>query len=1745
MSRSKKIIKKTGKIILFLMVGVLLLLGILLIYIHTDSGKRFVKNKVESYLENKLKTNIEIGSLDYRLPQWISLKKIYIQDRNKDTLLSGDEIRVDIKMLKLINGETDIEKIFLSNVYARIQRPATDSNYNYQFIIDAFDSGSETNNIKDTASLKISLAKLTAKKIRFVMEDAYAGINMSASLQELNTSLKKFQPDKLVFLFKDFSVNGLNYNMRTVQGNIVSEENNKEDSPVEALINADKISLSNIQVGIEDMVTGMVSKNQLQQLISEDLRFDMSHKLVSAARLNIDSAGIVFKQAFVKDSMAVKISASTQTTDSWKFSAGNFNTSRLSLQYDDPNVKPALKGFDPSHIDAGKINIAISGFQFSEDSTSALVKQFTFADKSGFRIDSTHADFSMNKNRIAVNDIYLKTPNSLIRRSFSLSYDSLSGIQQNPQNSLIEAVLAKSVISFNDIYLLMPELEKSLPPASFANQTMSINTGIRGNLKTLFIPYLELSGLSGSSMAAKAVLYNLTDTRQFAYDLTLLKGRFLKSDLIKFIPKENLVQFKDLPAVIDFTGNFKGNKDKVDGNLNILTEGFAFNGNISLANITDPSKLTYGFNAQKISVTKKILQSQLPPALLTQIELPDYISMSGKLEGNKENLRPDLKINSSYGDLQVKGYINHFSDSMKASYDLAISTSGFQLGKLIRQDSVFGIVAGNFSAKGTGYDYKTMQASVKGDLDKFAYNQYVYNNVLLDARFNKGLMDATGSINDTAARLQFSATANLHDRYPTVNASLDIDTLRLQALHFTDSLLDLSGKLSLRADNLQPHRLSASLLVDTFNIRTSTTLIPLDSVSLVASSANGIDSIKLNAPFAKFDAGGNFEYDKLPASLQQYIRNYYQLPGKFEITDSLPLQQLAFNGTIIPHPLFEAVNPELKIKEVISLDGSFYSDAADSALNMNIKTAAVAYGDNTLSNALFTVRSSSDLISNRLQFDTLQSGGNTFYQSDLNANLGQDRIYLNASTKDKKGKDWFGIKGYAALMEDVYRLRITDTVLLNHEDWIAASDNYIEYSPAGLVVNNFLITSDTARIFIQSEQEKPNSPIAINIDNFNLSNLSSLVSSDTVFLSGILDVKARVDELDQPLPAFAGDATISGLMVENKPIGDIVMNAAKTDSNSIAANARLTGNGNDLLLKGKYYLSDSLKQFDANLDIKKLNVKTIEALSDGMLTNSSGNLHGSADLYGRFDDPRWKGKLVFDTTQFTVAQLGSPYRIDNQSISFEYPKLVFDNLLIKDSLNHALKIDGNIAMIENGQMAFNLDLNANDFILLNSKKALSNQFFGFASVDANVSVSGTSESPKIEGDVLLNKKSDITIILPETSYGEDDGNTIVRFIDTDTFNLNESRNGFTQVKTDKGSFGKYLFYNLNLEVNKDASLKIIVDPVTGDEVQVRGDARLNAGVDPGGNLVLAGVYELDQGYYVLNYQFLQRKFNLLKGSTIVFAGAPQDADVNISAEYITNTTARDLLGNEITDVNPAMANALRQKLPFKVLLYVKGKLTKPEISFDIQLDATSNQLTSELKTTIESKLQQLRTDAAATNKQVFSLLLLGRFVGEQSSDFFKGNGADFTDIARQSVSQFLSSALNEIASDIFKGIDVDLNLNSYNDFRTGAGQQRTDVNLAVSKSFFDERLTVTVGKNFGLEGEDPTAKASRNSSGFRPDVTVAYKLTRDGKYMIRAYTKNQFEVILDGYVVENGVSFVVTLDYDKFRELFRKPIKKN
>ena len=648
--------------------------------------------------------------------------------------------------------------------------------------------------------------------------------------------------------------------------------------------------------------------------------------------------------------------------------------------------------------------------------------------------------------------------------------------------------------------------------------------------------------------------------------------------------------------------------------------------------------------------------------------------------------------------------------------------------------------------------------------------------------------------------------------------------------------------------------------------------------------------------------------------------------------------------------------------------------------------------------------------------------------------------------------------------------------------------------------------------------------------------------------SGIIDAKFIVSEFDKKLPAFTGNIEVDSLQFMQQPLGTIKLFTERVGENTITANMGLSGNGNNVVVKGNYYLNDETKEFDVSVDIRPLKLTTLQAFSNGNLVGSSGNLNGNLTVDGKFAEPHWKGSIQFDSTRFGLAKFGTAYAINNQKIYFDYPSIAFSNFTVKDSLNNSMVVSGAVTATSISEFDLDMSLSAKNFLLVNVAKAIDNQVYGNAAVDAEVMVKGNSTHPVIEGNISLNDKSDVTLVLPENNVNKDAAKSVVRFIDRDTFDLPENIK-FRPVIDAKPAFAQFLNYNLNIEVTKKASLTILIDPSSGDELKIQGDAQLNAGIDPGGNILLAGNYELNSGYYILNFQFLRKKFNLLPGSTIAFAGSPTNADINIKAEYIANTSAKDLLGNEVGSIDPKLANMFKQEIPFRVLLSLKGAMMKPEISFDIEMPDENIQISSDLRTTIENKLAQLRGDVAATNKQVFSLLLFNRFVGEQSTDFFKtsgsGDGGGFNDIARQSVSKFLSAALDNIASDLFKGLDVDLNLNSYKDYSSGDAQQKTDLNVAVSKSFVNDRLSISVGKNFGVEGQDASAKAAKaKGSGFLPDVTLNYKLSQDGKYMVRAYKKTQFEVILDGYIIESGLAFIVTMDFDKFNELFRKKSKK-
>jgi hypothetical protein len=76
---------------------------------------------------------------------------------------------------------------------------------------------------------------------------------------------------------------------------------------------------------------------------------------------------------------------------------------------------------------------------------------------------------------------------------------------------------------------------------------------------------------------------------------------------------------------------------------------------------------------------------------------------------------------------------------------------------------------------------------------------------------------------------------------------------------------------------------------------------------------------------------------------------------------------------------------------------------------------------------------------------------------------------------------------------------------------------------------------------------------------------------------------------------------------------------------------------------------------------------------------------------------------------------------------------------------------------------------------------------------------------------------------------------------------------------------------------------------------------------------------------------------------------------------------------------------------------------------------------------LQAKLTQLRQQPDELNKQVFALLLLNRFIGENPFASESG-GTTVSSLARESASKILSQQLNNLAGDLISGVELNFDL---------------------------------------------------------------------------------------------------------------------
>lgn len=134
-----------------------------------------VQNKAKDIAVNELKkmldTEISIEKIRLSLFDHISLEKIYVEDRNKDTLLFANELNAGLDIWQLLNGELLVTGIKLDDFIIKANQQDSLSDYNYQYIIDTFASQDSIPK-EDTSEggLKIVLKDIVIKNGRLKYE---------------------------------------------------------------------------------------------------------------------------------------------------------------------------------------------------------------------------------------------------------------------------------------------------------------------------------------------------------------------------------------------------------------------------------------------------------------------------------------------------------------------------------------------------------------------------------------------------------------------------------------------------------------------------------------------------------------------------------------------------------------------------------------------------------------------------------------------------------------------------------------------------------------------------------------------------------------------------------------------------------------------------------------------------------------------------------------------------------------------------------------------------------------------------------------------------------------------------------------------------------------------------------------------------------------------------------------------------------------------------------------------------------------------------------------------------------------------------------------------------------------------------------------------------------------------------------------------------------------------------------------
>lgn len=1497
-------------------------------------------------------------------------------------------------------------------------------------------------------------------------------------------------------------------------------------------ISIGSIDFSDFKVNFNDEVTGMKANLNLGEFHFKGKNFDLKRMDFEVAKLSLENTTATYIQS--------KPSPPSDSTESVLpyLALKKLKLKNVVVHYESvpdsivADLKVANLELKDAKADLRKQDIQLDKFALSNSNIQLKLKGNKNIDTKPVENTTDPKDiqpfiwpeWNVNVSSIALKDNHIhfqQGTKSNEVRGFNANYIVLSDFNFEAKNiELSKKETAKLQIKELSFYessgIKLKELafkaelkaqEFSLDDLILKAGNSSINTDVKAKFASIqkFIAKPEDSYLS---LNLKKFVVDMNDAFSFQPDLRNNK----------YVAKLAKHQF-------DGKIKAKGKLDKIDltdflvnwgENTSITTHG-------ELMNLTNFDQFAadidnFTFNSTRGDITNFVSEKDLG------ISIPSNVRLQTTFSGKLDDLQANVLLTTPDGKVVIDGI---YKKTNQLAFDADIEVINLKLGKIIKNPDI-GTVAFTMKAKGNGNNLNDLNAKLSSDFSKMEFNGYDFSALELDGELKKGKGNVNLKYQDRNLDLLVDSRIELDSTAPKINVDIKMEGADLYALGFSEK--EIRAKLMMNA-SFEGNK-------DIFNVETHITegvavydedIYYLGQFDVVASATADSTALDITSNFLNGKLRANSSIAGTTDAIQHHLEGYFAAYEEHEDTFEKPVM-LQFDLKLAPTKIItKFFVPDIRTMDTLRVNVDFNQE--EEKLIAGFSLPYLDYADKTIDSLQFKLTATESEAKFRFGFNELDAKPFVMHETYFDGDLKNGLLKLNFNALDGEKEMYAVNTEISGKFSDLKIHFDPKKLIFNSEPWNVTESNLITITDQKIIAKDVVFSNGGESITIANDLMGPaKNNVGIGFKNFKLANLLALFNKDDLLASG--NFQGNIVAVD-PLGNFAlnADFSIDDLTALKAPIGKLNLKAKSNQDGAYNLDLGIKGDDVDLTVKGDYAKQRVGNELDFNVDLNKIGIKTISIISNEALKDASGDISGKIALNGAITGPDYKGELNFNNAAFNVAQLNSKFKLANDKILIDNDLITLNKFTIEDEESNAFTLDGTIKTESFTDPEFDMSFKGKNFQALNSKKKDNDLYYGNVNFDMDGTLKGPMSFPVINVNFELNESTDFTYVIPESQAKLQTSDGIIEFVNKEDPDNILTRNTDT-VATKLSS----IELHARLKIEKGAEFNVIVDPSTGDNLNVSGVADLDFNISRNGRMTLQGRFDIVDGHYELSlYNLVKRKFELEKGSSVIWRGDPLDAEMNVTAVYEVDASASGLMSSQTAGASEEVQNRYRQQLPFLVFLNVKGELDKPQLEFTLDMPQESR---GAIDGTVYGRLKQVNSEEEERNKQVFSLLVLKKFYPNGGSDGSEG-GAE--QLVRKKVNEALSDQLNAFSNKLMgkSGVELDFGLNSYTDYQGESVQERTDLNVSAQKKLLDDRLIVKVGTNVNVEGD--THPGEENS--MLGNASIQYLLTKDGRWRLKGFRNNEYENVIDGQVYVNGISVIFQRQFNKWKELWVAPPK--